>query len=246
MLNFISIFILLITAFISPAQAQDKTSRPRAYRPYEPQTGLSESFTAGPRYNAMATQLIDHKPDFFGYGNFRMVYAQTRQYDPLGEGAREKMLALAYKIETSKDRAVIQSALEEYRAHLKNHLAHIGVVIQALALSRTDPRFGDPAFFTGLRNGLLADVLNSGDGQTLYGAYDVINIDEEFLLLSALNIEIAGTDSRHSGIVYYNMHAVFDRKTGKPYTIFVDTTKPMAYLEQKRQEKGRAFSIRNQ
>ena len=236
-----------MTALLSPAQAQDDAqSPPRAYRPYEPQTSLGESFTAGPRYNAMATQLLDHKPDFFGYGNFRMIYAQTRQYDPLGEGAREKMLALAYKIETAKDKAIVQSALDEYHAHLKNHLAHIGVVMQALSLSRMDRRFGDPAFFTRLYTGLLADVLNSGDGKTLYGAYDVINIDEEVMLLKALNTEIAGTDSRHSGIIYYNMHAVFDRKTGRLYTIFVDTTKPMTFLEQKRQEKGHIFSIRNQ
>ena len=113
--------------------------------------------------------------------------------------------------------------------------ANLAVVAQALSLSKQDRRFGDPDFLTLVRNGLFQDVRNSGTGQTLNDAYDVITMAEETMLLANLDVELVKTISRESGGTYYNMHNVKDRKTGKPYTIFVDTTKPMLFLKYKDQ-----------
>jgi hypothetical protein len=126
------------------------------------------------------------------------------------------------------------------------HLANIDVVTMAYLLSHDDKRFGSPKFFEWMRKGLLQSVTYSGHGTSLKDAYDIITIGEETALLNYLGVRVVNTIAAESGAVYYNMHDVEDPKLDETYTVFVNTTKAMQYLDRKAREKDIEFSIQRQ
>ncbi len=203
-------------------------------------------FTIGPYYNQMVRQAIDKRPKDFDFGLLRSYYPQTEQYDPLGTATRRKMIDIAYTIDNSSSSEARDKAFDEYGAMISAHLANLDVVNQALVLSREDKIYGDPAFFEWMRRGLLRNVMGSGDGRNLFGAYNVITLGEETILLNALQLKVLKTDSAESGSVYYNMHEVQSKKSPAPYWIFVDVSVPLHFLEQQKQEKGNTFTIPRQ
>jgi hypothetical protein len=204
------------------------------------------NYTVRPYYDVLVREIMTEQPRFFNFGYLRQRYTEIAEYDPLGDKARDEILKRAYVMENSQDRAAVKNATEEYDALVRTHLGNLGVVAQVLALAKQNKLFGDAALFERIRNGLFDDVLNSGDGETLIGAYDVFVLAEEVMLLSELKVDVVHTGARESGGTYYNMHSVVDRKTGRPYTIFVDVTKPMRYLEYLRREKKNNLDIRKQ
>lgn len=245
---FLSFFLLLPR--IALAQEEAEKQAPQPYKAYQPQLQywgpLGKSTTASPLYNHAAREALERRPADFDFNAFRINYADTEQYDPLSEETRDKLLTLAYTIQNEKDNAKRAQALDAYGALLAAHLGNFDIVTQALVLSRQDRRFGDPSFFEWMRKGLLQSVLQSGDGGNLFRAYDVYVMGEEAALLNTLNMQVITTDMRESGGTYYNMHEVYDGKLPKPYTLFVDITRPMAWLEQQKKEKGVNFAIGRQ
>ena len=127
-----------------------------------------------------------------------------------------------------------------------NQLANIDVVSQAIVLAKDDKRFGDPNFFRWMRAGLLQSVLDSGDGVNLFRAYDVVTLGEDTALIGALHVKSIKIETRESGGDYYNLHTVTDADHTGPYTIFVDTTKPMTFLTAQKSRQGRHFFIPRQ
>jgi len=203
-------------------------------------------YTARPYYDMLVRQLIGQKEGYFNFGFLRGRYTMIEIYDPVGDTQRDALLKHAFTVKNSPEKAEIAKALEDYNAVLHEHIANLAVVVQALSLSKQDRRLGKPSFFEYVRNGLLKDVVYSGDGSSLSGAYDVVTLAEETMLLSHLNVEVKETVSRISGDTYYNMHSVTDRKTGKSYTVFVNVTLPMRFLDYKAKEKGAISDIPKQ
>lgn len=185
----------------------------------------------------MVRSILSQFPQRFDFMRFRSLYSQTRQYDPIGEETLERMDRLSYTAASDKDPEKSGMALLEYQALVADHLAHLGVVMRAAALAREDKRFGNPEFFQWMREGLMQSVTISGDGRSLKGAYDVITLTEETMLLRALGYKLENTLPRHEGFVYYNMNEVQDLRTGEKLTLFVNTTYPMRFLEGKEKEK---------
>lgn len=201
---------------------------------------------ANPRYDFMARQAMMHMNEHFRFGQLRRHYMQTRQFDPVGEAITDEMLALSYKAQNTNDTAQINSLLVRYRALVMDHLGNLQVVLQALSLSKLDRRFGNPKFFSWMRDGLVNDVLISGDGKTLRGAYDIITVAEETVLLNKLGVRVLDTQERHEGAVYYTMHEVEDLRSGQKYTVFVNTSFAMKFLESQRTGKTQSIDLRRQ
>ena len=48
-------------------------------------TPIEKSYLDTPYYNQMARDALKNKPARFDFMKFRIFYARTRQYDPIGE-----------------------------------------------------------------------------------------------------------------------------------------------------------------
>lgn len=231
---FLFVFLVLAGAFqpASLARAQG--------------TGLySNAHRATPLYEHMARSILQKYPQPLDFMRFRSLYSQTRHYDPIGEETLDRMDRLSYTAASDPDPEKSGMALLEYQALVADNLAHLGVVMRAAALAREDRRFGNPEFFQWVRAGLMDSVMISGNGRSLRDAYDVITLAEETALLHTLGYRLGNTLPRQESFVYYNMNEVEDLRTGEKITLFVNTTIPMRFLEDKEKERDALrFDIR--
>jgi len=238
--TFLMIAILTV-AYSGVALAQS----PSQLRPSEQVT--DRSYYANPKFDFMVRAAMNSMNDNFRFDRFRSLYTQTRQYDPLGDDTIKEMQNLAYTIQNGETQDDKLEALEAYRNLVMMHMANIRVVAQALSFTKLDKAFGRADFFTWLRKGLIRDVMNPQDGKSLKTAYNVVTLTEETVLLGQLGVSILATSAAQESQIYYNMHEVEDLRTGQKSTIFVNTTRPMRYLNAKyKQSGGGSFSILRQ
>lgn len=202
-------------------------------------------FLAGAYYNFMADQVMK-RPKIFDFGSFRFNYTGTPQYDPVGEQLKERLLGLAYEISQEADPGRKTRLQKEYGGLVAAHLANIDAVTLALSLARENPVYGDPSFFEWLRAGLIQSILDSGNGSTLSNAYDLVTMGEQGALLNALKVSIKSTQTENSADLYYTMYEVIDPKARGPYTIFANVSRPMSWLESKKQEAAATVRVRKQ
>jgi hypothetical protein len=232
--HFIVTLLLLLFTFAHHTHANDA---PRSIDDIQ-----EYAYISTPQFEAMARAALNQQPPRFEFTSFRSKYSQTRQYDPMGTETIDRMHKLAFTLDTTKNADEYKAALNEYQNLIIQHMAHLGVVMEALALSKTHPRYGDPKLFKWLKHGLIRDVMISGDGYTLKGAYDVITIAEETILFNYLGMRQVDTQPNREFNKYYNMHSTALLKDGQKYTIFVDTTIPMTFLNAV-EEMQEGFSI---
>lgn len=242
------VFLLILSFFAVVMSGALPASLAWAQQNMATDSGLyANAHRATPVYEHMARTILRKFPQRFDFMHFRSLYAQTRQYDPIGEETLERMDRLSYTAANETDPEKSGLALLEYQALVADHLAHIGVVMRAAALAREDRRFGNPDFFQWVRAGLMQSVTVSGNGRSLRDAYDVITLTEETMLLQSLGYKLKQTLPRHEGFVFYNMNEVENLQSGEKLTIFVNTTYPMRFLEGKEKEKAALqFDIRRQ
>lgn len=193
---------------------------------------------ANPRYEFMAQQAKQYMSNVFQFRQFRGYYAQTRQYDPIGDQTVRQLQTYAYQA-LNAEGSVQNEALMNYNELLFQHLANLQVVVFALAMSGDNSQFGNPVFFRWLRDGIVLSIMRSGDGKSLNGAYDTITMAEENVIFNQLGLKHIATISAHEGYYYYNMHDVQALRTGQNSTLFVNTTIPMRFLEQIQHNVGR-------
>lgn len=208
-----------------------------------PELAYRQTYLATPHYNEMVRDALRNKSPHFDFMQFRTLYARTRQYDPMGKKTLDEMNNLAYVVLNDEDPGRAQGALFAYQMLVSNHLANIDVVMQALSLAKQDKRFGNPAFFEWVKDGLIKTVIISGDGYTLQGAYDVITLSEETILFRYLGFKPLQSQVRKEGTVYYDMCDVEEEATGKKRAVFVNTTIPMEYLDALKKVQNQNLSI---
>lgn len=221
-----------LSLFPYSVSAQESSSESRVVS-----TRIDKSYRANPQFNAMVRAATTHMSDTFRFGKFRSIYVDTRQYDPIGDAVVDKMQTLAYHVQTEKDLEKQSKALEDYRTLVMSHLANLRVVVQALSLSKLDKRFGSPNFFVWLRKGIMRDVLAHGDGLTLRAAYNIITMSEETALIGQLGYRVLDTQSANEGGLHYNMHDVEDIWSGQKNTLFVNTSRPLGFIESLEKEE---------
>ena len=224
-------FFVLAVAVFAPVQAQD-------YKP----TDYRQPHLATPEYNGLVNLLLT-KPQRYDFMKLRSLYSRSHQYDPIGNRTLKDLNDLAYIAITDKDQERVKTALFGYNTIVKDHIAHIDIVLQALILAREDKRFGDPEFLEWVKEGLINTIIISGDGRTLQGAYDVITLSEETILFNRLGMKQLESKAVKEGAIYYNMHDVRQVDTNEKRSIFINTTIPMKYMEALAEERGTSYSF---
>lgn len=206
--------------------------------PLYERTYTLEDTTRDPLYEVAIEDAIGGPYVQYSFGNIRNYYSLSSYYEPYSQSLTNKMQAMAYFVETSDDPESINVVLESYGKLLKDHLGHMGVVLQALALSREDKRFGDQKFLQWVRDGLLQDVLYSGTGDSLSAAYDVIVPEEETMLLLSQGGALEQIKSGRRGVYYFNRYVLRDPDTGRLSELYVDISRPMERMHVRMRPRG--------
>ncbi len=244
MLKYPMIRYLILMAFLScfalPAAAQGDFSSKIYKHPNE-----TTAYRANPRYNYMVQQAETERSPYFDFTNFRRYYMETRQYDPLGEQTTDQLLRLSYEAENAQSEKESARAFAAFRVLAKDHLANLRITLYALSLARSDNRYGDYTLYTWARDGLIRDVVISGNGKNLDEAYDVITPTEERALFHQLGVAPIKTESKVAGYYRYNVHLVQDKRTNARRRLFVNTTFLVKFLE-KQQKSTYSLGITKQ
>jgi hypothetical protein len=211
---------LMIVFVADAAQAQNLRNNPFVANTY--------NTTDEPRYVRMVMQALQERPADFRFQNFRSFYTRTQAYDPAGDDARDTLMRLAYIVENEADAEKSAKALADFKATSLQHLGNVNVAIQALSFARQDQKFGDPAMFEWVIDGIIKSVQQSGDGRSQASAYDILTMGEEGLLLDSLGFRSLEAETVETGMTL-RMHQVEDRKTGNQYTVFINATRPISY-----------------
>lgn len=180
-------------------------------------------------------------PPGFPFISLRLLYMQSSLYDPLGEEPRAALLGAAKIARESADAAENFRALSQARAILRDHAGNLAIVSLGEGLCRADKRLGDAKFYAWLRDGILRDVLASGDGSSPENAYDVVTMEEEAQLLRALKFKPSSVETVHEGSEWYNMYP-FSRAAAAG-ALFVNITYPLSKLEKIAQGRVRPLQI---
>ncbi len=203
---------------------------------------FSRAYLADPQYSHLARRALRDQPARFDFGEFRIRYMQSSWYDPIGEDVQRKMLALAEQAQDKKaDDPKREEAFKSFRELVDKHLANLDVVIMAREMAKEDKRFGDEKAYGWLADGIMRDVMASGDGFSRDGAYDVITFAEETRIFVTLGLKILSTEYQRRGIREHNRHIAEDIKTGQKREVYVNVRFPMSKLryEKKKMEENR-------
>ncbi|HRQ61158.1 MAG TPA: hypothetical protein PLO23_06575 [Alphaproteobacteria bacterium] len=190
-----------------------------------------EAATYQPLYNQAVRRAVVAWPVPYNFWEMRDYYIRTRQYDPLGEDTLTKLRALAYETEQAKTEADKAKKAGEFKDLALDHLGHVDVMLQAMALARENPLYGDPDFYQWVLKGMEEEMLTRNKGRSLKDAYFIITFADQALIMNRLKVksvfsEVVGNDRR-----FYTIHLVEELKSGKQYELFFDTTFPMRRLK---------------
>jgi hypothetical protein len=242
-------FIFVLFLFLSITWAPLTWAQNKSVTEQKPTSELyNNSYRANPQYDAMVRIAMTKKPPQFDFMRLRSLYAQTRQYDPIGDDAIKALTGFAYQTLHEKDAKKAEISLFNYQQTIASHLANLGLVMQALALAREDKRFGQVGFFEWVRDGLIKSVMNSRKGRTLDDAFAVVTLSEETVAISSLGLKLLKTVPMQESRIYYNMNEVINPRTSEKWTVFVNTSIPMRFLQLQQEdlENLRNFDIRRQ
>lgn len=215
------VITVLACLLVTPLHAQSPPNESTAHR-------------ANPRFAFMAGQAQEHRNPNFNFTRFRRLYAETRQYDPIGDDTLDQLIQLSFEAENAPSEDIAARTYAEFRLLTKDHLANLSVVLYAASLARSNPQYGDVTFYNWVRDGLIRDVMISGNGKTFDDAYDVITLAEETALFYRLGLRSVTADYQTSGFYRYTRHQAENPQSGLRQRIYVNTTYPVKFLEKNR------------
>jgi len=158
--------------------------------------------------------------DFF---ELRMAYTRSNYYRPYSR--RSGVTELSNLLDEGKYQEVIDKALKLLVPNFVDINFH-SIVLSAAEKLNNEKLI---SFHSFILNKLLKSILNSGDGKTPETAYVVINVDEEYALLSSLGLERIGQFllNNKQG---YDLLIVVDSE-GNQSKIYFDVGMPLNWLK---------------
>jgi len=163
----------------------------------------------------------------------RLAYTKTPDYNPYGRD-NSKDDAMGKALEEKKFEEAIkiaQSILEKNYVHI---FAHFVSRIAYRELGDQN-KFAYHHFVT---NGLIQSILRSGTGLDPEGAFLVISIDEEYMILDVLGLKSIKQSTLKVADQTYDKLSIVDRKTGETGEMFFNVTIPFGWLSRQLEKKG--------
>jgi len=161
------------------------------------------------------------------FREMRLAYAGTSHYKPYGggqAGIRDAMFAAM----AAKDYAAAVENAEKVMAD--NYVDIDAHMIASIAYDRLGKE-KNAGFHRSVVRGLVASILDSGDGRTPETAYTVISIDEEYVILYILGLTMSRQADQHLNGHSYDKLDVSESKTGKQFELFFSIDVPYNWLQ---------------
>ncbi len=160
------------------------------------------------------------------FGTLRSAYAASPHYRPFDKD-RSKLKNAMFRAMAGKDYAAVVGRAEKV---LSDDYVDIDAHVIA---AREYARMGadkEADFHRAVARGLLDSIRDSGDGRTPETAYRVISVDEEYALISSLNLKRGKQAQERLNGHDYDRVIVTDRNGGKPYDLYFNIDIPYAWL----------------
>ncbi|HEX2984500.1 MAG TPA: DUF4919 domain-containing protein, partial [Ignavibacteriales bacterium] len=164
------------------------------------------------------------------YLELRMAHTKTDSYDPYSTEASimfNKANALLAKGKYEKGLAIIEDILDNNYVNLKAHLW-----ASLIYYELQDSVKGQ--YHKNIYDGLFESIILNGDGRGTKTAYIVIDINEEFDILEAYNLENASQNSIESDGHSFDRIEVNEKDKKEVINIYFNIDLPIAYLEKRR------------
>lgn len=209
-------------------QNQETTYRATGDKNIEPEKSVE--YIGNLVYAEMARRLMEEDGVNVDFVILRSQYIKSEYYDPIGDEALEHLQMLAILAQTADSPQEQEEMFWAYRTLLQRHIAHIGMVAQAIVFSKEDPRFGDVNKLRKIRNGLFNSIVHTGDGREPGTAFEIITLAEETAVLRNKRYKVTSTEHLERGIMRYNVHEIITDQ-GIKGVAFMNVTFPMKHLE---------------
>lgn len=199
-----------------------------------------------PLYNQAVRKAVVVWPEPYNFWHMRELYRHTRQYDPLGEETLAKLRDLSYAAEQTKDPKEKERKAGEFQDLALDHLGQPDVMLQALALARDNPMYGDSKFYEWVIQGIENTLFSDRTGRSMKDGYRLITFGDEALIFSRLRAKSVFSEVVSDGSDFYTIHLAEDLRTHKQFEIFMDTSHPMRRLKKQhvREEQGKRLDLR--
>ena len=176
-------------------------------------------------YSELLKQAMEIDPDF-DFTQLRMAYAETSLYDPYDFGSdllETSMIEAFNSADYDLSLELANQILNENYLQLEPHF----VAFRSYEESGDEDKSIYHLYFV---SGLVNSILSSGDGITPETAMVVIDIDEEYFILSVLGIDIIEQGANEIDGVMYDIFEGIDSETGNQITVYFDITIPYNWL----------------
>lgn len=186
----------------------------------------AEGRDAAARYEAMIARVKkgDYNLDF---RELRYAYADSPRYRPYlsSSGALAGEMFRAYKAQDF-DGAI--AAAKKILAI--NYLDIDAQIVCDLSYRMTSNAVSAETCHE-MASHLLRSIIESGDGETPETAYQVIAVGEEYSVVNAMGLTVAGQSLVTRGDHRFDAVDVTDKNTGEPRTIYFNVDRPMRWLD---------------
>lgn len=196
--------------------------------------GLADPPPTNSTYEQIVSQLKSGFTDV-DYGKLRQAYAESDNYDPYIENAKQSVLAEAMK--TRDCDRVISAA----NSLLAGDFTDIEAHIYAADCARQQHDQSTARFHLEVARGLLSSIAGSGDGKRPETAFVVVAVDEEYAWLFSQGFRIREQSLLKTGVHEFDAVDVFDQM-GAERTIYFNIDRPAAWLAKKLPTEPRGVS----
>jgi hypothetical protein len=162
-------------------------------------------------------------PESVDYSEFRLAFTRTNTYAPYDVDALEEDEAIEEAADTSDWAQVLaraRAALERCYVRVKPH------VYAAAASDALGDTEGQRHHEHCIR-GLLASIMDRGDGRTPETAFVVIGVWEEYDVLNTLGLRMTQQAMLHTGDRRVDRMTVLSRDGSEAFDLYFDVTIPM-------------------
>ena len=188
------------------------------------------SAAASEDYAALKQRLLggDTGIDFLA---LRLGYAGSPEYSPNRASSLEQRRKLEQALKQDQFEAAVPLAEAWLKDDYLNPFAHLGA---ARAYEKTG-KAAQAKFHNAVVDGLFKSICAEGEGQSDDTPCRVISIDEEHFFLVMNGFKLEGQHGLMcAGERPCEVFDVTDRKTGTGYSVFMDISIPLKFLEAQR------------
>jgi len=178
-------------------------------------------------YAAIKQRLVggDTGIDFLA---LRMSYAASPEYSPNRASSLEQRRKLEQALKLEQFEGAVPLAEAWLKEDYLNPFAHLGA---ARAYEKTG-KVTQAKFHNAVVDGLFKSICAKGEGQSENTPCRVVSIDEEHFFLAMNGFKLEGQHGLMcAGERSCEVFDVTDRKTGKGYSVFMDISLPLKFLE---------------